>query len=239
MGANEELKREAVGDLERGGLLAFGISEKAHGADLLANEFELTQTAPGRFVANGSKYYIGNANAAAIITILAKRNKAGERDRHRRTPIVLCVVRPPDCKSIRHMKKIRTLGVRAGYVGGFEEKDHHLPETDVVAEGRQAWDAVFGTVTLGKFFLGFGAIGICEHALEEGHDHLKSRYLYGHPAIGMALLRPHHDGGVRAADGDEVVCVSGAGLCAGGRTHRTAAICCIVPFKKQGSARKA
>ena len=58
--------------------------------------------------------------------------------------------------------------------------DHKLPETDLIAEGRKAWDAVFGTVTMGKFFLGFAQIGICEHAWEEAAARYGS-ILYGSP----------------------------------------------------------
>ena len=67
MGSNDELKREAVRELEAGGIFALGVSEKEHGSDLLANEFAVKDAGPGRLVANGSKYYIGNCNAAAII----------------------------------------------------------------------------------------------------------------------------------------------------------------------------
>ena len=41
----------------------------------------------------------------------------------------------------------------------------------------------------GKFFLGFGAVGICEHAFAEGFAHLRSRTLYGKPAIALPHLR--------------------------------------------------
>jgi acyl-CoA dehydrogenase len=58
-----------------------------------------------------------------------------------------------------------------------------------VADGRQAWDAVFGTVTLGKFFLGFGSIGICEHAFQEAAEHLGQRMLYGKSALEMPHIR--------------------------------------------------
>src|SRR5207253_101043 len=71
----------------------------------------------------------------------------------------------------------------------FDVVQHELPPTDVIAEGRDAWDAVFGTVTLGKFFLGFGSIGICEHALHEALRHLRTRILYGAPVIAMPHIR--------------------------------------------------
>ena len=189
MGTNEALKREAVAALEAGGLLAFGVSEKDHGSDLLGNEFTLRETAPGRFVANGSKYYIGNANCASIISVLARKVDARTAARSGRTLPVLFALRPAQAAGVGGARKIRTLGVRAAFVGGFEVKDHELPEADVVAEGRHAWDAVFGTVTLGKFFLGFGSIGICEHALAEAASHLSRRVLYGKPVIQMPHIR--------------------------------------------------
>src|SRR6202044_537822 len=43
MGSNDTLKREAVAALERGKLFAFGISEKTHGSDLMANQFSITE----------------------------------------------------------------------------------------------------------------------------------------------------------------------------------------------------
>src|SRR5580704_180709 len=62
MGSNEALKQEAVAALEKGALFAFGVSEKGHGSDLLASEFTVAAREPGRLIAGGSKYYIGNAN---------------------------------------------------------------------------------------------------------------------------------------------------------------------------------
>lgn len=192
MGSNIPLKQEAVAALEAGGVLAFGVSEKDHGADLLGNQFTVTATRPGRFVANGVKYYIGNANSAAIISTLARRQEQSQNapsNSEKRSPFILVALRPKGFKGSNPVRKIRTLGVRAGFVGEFGLKDHALTERDVIAEGRAAWDAVLGTVTLGKFFLGFGSIGICEHAFEEASAHLQKRILYGKPAIEMPHLR--------------------------------------------------
>lgn len=188
-GANQELKREALEALEKGGLLAFGVSERKHGSDLLANEFTVTETGSGVFMAAGAKYYIGNSNAASIIAILARRENRRETSQSRRAAPVLFALRPGQAPGFSGARKICTLGVRAAFVGEFEVKDHQFPASDVIAEGRQAWDAIFGTVTLGKFFLGFGSIGICEHAFTEASAHLRNRILYGKPAIEMPHIR--------------------------------------------------
>ena len=189
MGANPALKREAVAALEAGGLLAFGVSERGHGSDLLGNEFTLRQSGPGQFVANGSKYYIGNANSASIISILARNQDERSDGRARRSPPVLFALRPQRCAGFGSVRKISTLGVRAAFVGEFEVKDQEVPASDVVAAGRDAWDAVLGTVTLGKFFLGFGSIGICEHALQEAAAHVCGRLLYGKTVVEMPHIR--------------------------------------------------
>src|SRR4051794_11055288 len=190
MGSNEALKKEAVATLEAGGLFAFGVSEKEHGSDLLANEFIVRPTAAGRFVASGRKYYIGNANCASIISILGRNDEAHSDGKlSKRAPFVVFAFRPKQSKGFGNLRKINTLGVRAGFVGEFEVKDHEFPEADLIAEGRRAWDAVFGTVTLGKFFLGFGSIGICEHAFEEAVTHLRKRILYGKPVMEMPHIR--------------------------------------------------
>lgn len=189
MGSNDELKREAVAALEAGELLAFGISEKNHGSDLLGNDFAVREAGPGQFVANGGKYYIGNSNCAAIISILARKEDARSAGRPHRAPLILFALRPRQSSGFQNIGKIRTLGVRSAYVGEFQVKDYTLPASDFIAEGRQAWDAVFGTVTLGKFLLGFGSIGICEHALEEAIAHLSSRILYRKPVLEMPHIR--------------------------------------------------
>jgi acyl-CoA dehydrogenase len=199
MGTNEALKREAVAALEAGGLMAFGISEREHGSDLLATALSVDEAPGGTLIASGAKYYIGNAQAAALMPVLGCRRRrrrapvgkddASPDDRPGRQPIVLLAVRPAQAPAMVEIRKIHTLGVRSAFVGSFRLDGHPLPQSDIIAEGRSAWDAIFGTVTLGKFFLGFGSIGICEHALQEALAHLRSRFLYGKPAIDMAHLR--------------------------------------------------
>jgi acyl-CoA dehydrogenase len=188
-GCNPALKTEALATLERGGLLAFAVSEKDHGSDLLSNEFTVHELTLGRFVANGSKYYIGNANAASFIAILANKHHKRSSGASKRAIPILFALRPEQSKGFGGARKIGTLGIRGAFVGEFEVKDHEFPESDVIASGREAWDAVFAAITLGKFFLAFGSVGICQHALAEATAHLNHRILYGKPAIAMPHLR--------------------------------------------------
>jgi acyl-CoA dehydrogenase len=189
MGSNPILKREAVAALEAGDLLAFGVSEREHGSDLLSNEFTIADSETGGYIANGSKYYIGNTDAASIISVLGRKTDIGGGSHANRAPFMLFALRPRQASRFQSLGKIRTLGVRAANVGAFAVHGHQFYSDDIIAEGRNAWDAVFGTVTLGKLFLGFGSIGMCEHALQEAADHLKNRQLYGTAAIQMSHLQ--------------------------------------------------
>jgi acyl-CoA dehydrogenase len=79
MSDNEAVKeRTAAKLLEDGAVFAFGLSEKEHGADLYSSEMTLHATGDGTYRANGSKYYIGNGNEAALVSTFGKMPIPGE-----------------------------------------------------------------------------------------------------------------------------------------------------------------
>ena len=69
---DEIMKQKAAQYLEEGGIFAFGLSEKEHGADIYSTEMLLSDQGDGQYIANGSKYYIGNGNKASIVFHLWK-----------------------------------------------------------------------------------------------------------------------------------------------------------------------
>ena len=78
MSGNEAVKQRTAQLLDDGAVFAFGLSEQAHGADLYSSEMTLEPTGDGSYKANGSKYYIGNANAAGLISTFGKLADTGE-----------------------------------------------------------------------------------------------------------------------------------------------------------------
>lgn len=58
-------------------------------------------------------------------------------------------------------------------------ENYPITEDDIIAKGRDAWDASLNTVNIGKFNLGWASIGICEHAFYESITHANNRILYG------------------------------------------------------------
>ena len=65
--------------LDAGGVMAFGLSEREHGADIYNDRHaadpadRATTPRPVAFRANGEKYYIGNGNVAGMVSVFSRR----------------------------------------------------------------------------------------------------------------------------------------------------------------------
>ncbi|MCJ7725337.1 MAG: acyl-CoA dehydrogenase, partial [Acidimicrobiia bacterium] len=167
MSRNEKVKQHTAALLEEGGIFAYGLSEKEHGADLYSSEMTLTPQEDGTYLANGSKYYIGNANLAATVSTFGRMAETGEwvffatyPDR----PGYTCV------QNVVHSQN---------YVAEYRLDDYRVAEDDILLRGDAAWDAALNTVNIGKFNLGWASIGICTHAFYEALHHAAHRELYG------------------------------------------------------------
>ena len=170
MGTNEAVKEKAARLLAEGGIFAFGLSERAHGADLYSSEMLLIPQEDGTYLARGSKYYIGNGNVAALVSTFAKIDGTGE--------YVFFVVDPKHEK-YECVKKIDTSGVRQAYVAEYTLHDYPITEEDIISRGEHAWNSSLNTINIGKFELGCASIGIGTHCFYEALNHAASRSLYG------------------------------------------------------------
>jgi acyl-CoA dehydrogenase len=167
MSKNEAIKKKTAALLKEGGIFAFGLSERAHGADLYSSEMALTPLAEGKYVADGGKYYIGNANKAALVSTFGKNSETDE--------YVFFAVDPghPNYDLIQNVVDWE------GYVAEYALNGYPITDDDILSSGRDAWDAALNTVNVGKFNLGWGAIGIGTHAFYEALNHASQRNLYG------------------------------------------------------------
>jgi acyl-CoA dehydrogenase len=170
MGGNEAVKKKTAELLAAGGIFAFGLSEKAHGADLYSSEMLLIPQTDGTYLARGSKYYIGNGNRAALVSTFAKIESSGE--------YVFFVV-DPNHEKYQCVKKIDTSGVRQAYVAEYALHDYPITEADILSRGEHAWNSSLNTINIGKFELGCASIGIATHCFYEALNHAAGRNLYG------------------------------------------------------------
>jgi len=168
MGKNEALKKETAKFLEDGAIFAFGLSEKEHGADIYTTDMILTPQDDGSYCANGSKYYIGNGNEAALVSVFGKFADTNE--------YVFFAVRPEKSQ----YECVQNIVNSQNYVAEIKLTDYPVHESDILSKGQDAWDSSLNTVNVGKYNLGWASIGICTHALYESINHATKRVLFNH-----------------------------------------------------------
>jgi acyl-CoA dehydrogenase len=173
MSGNDELRKRAAARLAEGGIFAFGLSEKEHGADIYSTSMTLTPEASGGFRANGSKYYIGNANEAAMVSVFGRVGGAG--DKSGAADYVFFGTDPGQ----PGYELVKNVVASQSYVGEFRLNEAPVAPEAVLSRGQDAWDAALNTVNIGKYNLGWASIGICAHAFHEALDHAVDRRLYG------------------------------------------------------------
>ncbi|MFZ3083068.1 acyl-CoA dehydrogenase family protein [Rhodoferax ferrireducens] len=166
MSKNKMAQAKAKRLLDEGGIFAFGLSEKEHGADIYSSDMIVTKLEDGTYLASGGKYYIGNANQARMVSTFGKMADTGE--------YIYFVADSQDPK----YELVKNVVYSQNYVAEFRLHDYPLTEEDILHHGDDAWNAALNTVNVGKYNLGWASIGICTHAFYEAFDHAANRHLY-------------------------------------------------------------
>ncbi len=177
---NAQARAHAAQLLDDGHVMAFGLSERGHGADIYATDMVLTPAEDGGFRANGGKYYIGNGNVAGLVSVFGRRADIDGPEGY--------VFFAADSRHPRY-HLVKNVVNSQMYVSEFRLEDYPVREQDVLHTGRAAFDAALNTVNVGKFNLCTAAIGICEHATYEAVTHAHRRVLYGKPVTAFPHVR--------------------------------------------------
>ncbi len=167
MSKNEKMRKQAAEYLQNGSVFAFGLSEREHGADVYSTEMTLKEVEPGKYVANGSKYYIGNANAADMVSTFGRMDNSDDY------VFFVANYQNPNYDLVKNTVNSQN------YVGEYRLVNYPVSEDEVLVKGSEAWDTALNTVNVGKYNLGWASIGMCTHALYEAINHASNRQLYG------------------------------------------------------------
>ncbi|MEV6689488.1 acyl-CoA dehydrogenase family protein [Streptomyces sp. NPDC051130] len=177
---NAAARSRAAQLLGEGEVFAFGLSEKTHGADIYSTDMLLEPDGEGGFRARGSKYYIGNGNAAGLVSVFGRRTDVEGPEGY--------VFFAADSRHPAY-HLVKNVVDSSKYVSEFRLDDYPVRAEDVLHTGRAAFDAALNTVNVGKFNLCTASIGICEHAMYEAVTHADNRILYGRPVTAFPHVR--------------------------------------------------
>ena len=167
---NDAARRRAAELLEDGAIFAFGLSEREHGADIYSTDMVLTPDDAGGFSASGSKYYIGNGNLARMVSVFGRRADVEGPEGY---VFFAADSSHPAYNLISNVVRGQM------YVSSFELDDYPVRAEDVLHTGKEAFEAALNTINVGKFNLGFCAIGMSEHCFYETVTQAENRVLFG------------------------------------------------------------
>ncbi len=167
---NEAARARAARLLNDGAVFAFGLSEREHGADIYSTDMILTPDGEGGFRASGGKYYIGNGNVAGMVSVFGRRNDVEGPDGY--------VFFAADSAHPAY-KLVKNVVHGQLYVSAFDLDQYPVRAEDVLHIGPAAFDAALNTINVGKFNLGFCAIGMAEHSFYETVTQAENRILFG------------------------------------------------------------
>ncbi len=167
MSPNEVQKQRAARLLKEGEVFAFGLSERDHGADIYSTEMQLAPQSDGSYLANGSKYYIGNGNVAPMVSTFGKMADTGEY------VFFVANYQRDEYECVKNVVNSQS------YVSEYVLRDYRIGDNEILSRGREAWDTALNTVNVGKYNLGWASVGICTHAFYEAINHAAKRRLYG------------------------------------------------------------
>src|ERR1700722_397789 len=183
---NKDAKLKAADDLEGGEVMAFGLSERTHGADVYNTDMVLTPAGEADrangilYRATGEKYYIGNGNVASMVSVFARRGDIEGSDAY--------VFFAADSQNENYHLIDNVVHMQI-YVSTFRLENYPVRESDILHTGVEAFAAALNTVNVGKFNLCSCSIGMTEHAFYEAITHAQNRILYGNPVTDFAHVR--------------------------------------------------
>ncbi|MEV6444188.1 acyl-CoA dehydrogenase [Amycolatopsis sp. NPDC051716] len=176
---NATARERAAAALDAGGVGAFGLSEKDHGADIYSSDMVLTKDGDG-YRATGSKYYIGNGNCARTVSVFGRIDGVEGPDQY---VFFYADSEHPNYHVVKNVVPSQM------YVAEFRLEDYPVHAEDILHVGAEAFSAALNTVNIGKFNLCFGGIGMATHSLYEAITHAHNRVLYGKPVTDFPHVR--------------------------------------------------
>src|SRR6201995_1803874 len=186
---NKDAKLKAADDLEAGEVMAFGLSEREHGADVYNTDMVLTPAGEEDrangilYRATGEKYYIGNGNVASMVSVFGRRDDVSEADAGQGYVFFAVDSRHENYHLVDNVVHMQI------YVSTFRLENYPVREEDILHTGVEAFAAALNTVNVGKFNLCTSTIGMSEHAFYEAITHAQNRILYGNPVTNFSHVR--------------------------------------------------
>ncbi|PZT77856.1 acyl-CoA dehydrogenase [Streptomyces sp. AC1-42W] len=172
--------------LTAGAPVSWGLTERAHGSDLLATELAAEPCSSGGHRLTGEKWLINNATRGELICVLARTDPAGGP---RSLSLFLVDKKRLAPGSHRCLPKQRTHGIRGADISGIAFDGALVPDDALVGEAGHGAETVLRTLQLTRTVCAALSLGAADHALRQAVAFTEGRELYGRRLAGFPHVR--------------------------------------------------
>jgi len=172
---SDEQKRHMAELVRAGHKVAFALSERMRGSDLLANEVEARQDGDS-YVISGEKWMVGNATRSTALSLFARtRPEGGPRG----FSLLFVDKRSLDPARFRHLPKVPTVGLRGSDLSGICFQQCRVQRDSCIGPAGSGFELTLRTLQVTRTFCTGLSLGAADTALRLAADFAIKRRLYG------------------------------------------------------------
>lgn len=176
---------EVAALIRRQGIMAFALTERQHGSDILASEVTATLT-PDGYLLDGEKWLINNATRAHALTVFVRTKPEGGP---RGFSLLLVEKGQLAPESFQHAPKVKTHGIRGADISGIVFNAARVPEVRRIGPvGAGLEIALQGLQVTRTLCAGF-SLGAADSALRTVMAFAENRQLYGESILAIPHVR--------------------------------------------------
>ncbi|WP_100444519.1 acyl-CoA dehydrogenase [Glycomyces xiaoerkulensis] len=171
--------------IKRGTRMSWGLSERHHGSDVLANDMR-AEPVPGGYRLTGEKYLIGNATIADVVSVQA-------RTAERRGPGAWSILnldkRQCPAGTVTPLPNERLHGLRALDMSGIRLDGVFVPEQNLVGAEGQGLELALKGAQVARTVIAAIALGAVDTALRVTLDFAEGREIFGRKVADIPYSR--------------------------------------------------
>jgi alkylation response protein AidB-like acyl-CoA dehydrogenase len=171
----DEQRRYFVDAVNHGARMAWGLSERHHGSDVLANEMR-AEKVPGGYLLTGEKYLIGNATVADVVAVHARTHERGGPGDW---SIFAVEKRRCPAGSVVELPNERLHGLRALDMSGIRLDRVFVPDSHRLGGEGQGLEIALKSAQVARTTISSMALGAVDTALRVTCDFVVNREIFG------------------------------------------------------------
>lgn len=185
--AGAKQQADTLGAQIRAGVpVSLGLTEQAHGSDLIGGEVAAVPDGRGGLLVSGEKWLINNATRGGMLALLVRTDPAGGP---RGFSMLLVDKRKLAQGTYQYVDKIHTLGIRGADISGIRFDAALVPESEIIGVKGGGIETILKALQLTRTMCTALSLGAADHALRLVLDFNRERRLYGRTLIELPKTR--------------------------------------------------